>query len=73
MAAEDVTLAVLGTKVDTLTTMIAEVREEQRTTARQALDRRVTTVEENIKWVTRTLVVMVVGVVGSVITALVTR
>lgn len=68
---ERVTLAVLGAKVDNLTGIVTEVRSDMRTMREQALDRRVTAVEENIKWIVRTLVVAFVGGGVSVLVGLI--
>lgn len=70
---ERVNLAVLGTKLDNLTAQLGEVRQDIRTMRDQALDRRVTAVEENIKWIVRALVVAVLGAAGSIAVGLVAR
>lgn len=63
---EKVTLAVLGTKVDNLAQTLSEVRNDMRTMREQALDRRVTAVEENIKWIVRALVMTVLSMAGAI-------
>lgn len=68
---ERVTLAVLGAKVDNISSTLNEVRADMRTMREQALDRRVTAVEENIKWIVRSLVVAVLGAGATIVTSLI--
>lgn len=66
-------MAVLGERLSRVHDEVKEARSELRVLTNQSLDRRLTTLEENVKWLIRLVVGAVVSGLAAVAVAVVSR
>lgn len=66
-----ITLGVVGERLDQVQATLADIQNNLRTVNEQALDRRVTSLESTVKWLSRALGGAIIGAISSGILAMI--
>lgn len=69
--APTMTLGLLAERLQTAQAGIDEIRSEIKTVTDQALDRRLSKLEDTVRWLTRTVAATIISAIGSVVFALI--
>jgi len=70
---EIITMAVLGERLSSVQEGLKNIQTELARFNTQALDRRLTTLESNVRWITRTLVAAIFSIIITVVGAFLLR